>query len=156
MIGSRKFSQHLAGQRGVTLIEVMIAVFIAAIGILGAAAMQLNALKYTDSSRLTSQASFIVYDILDRIRANADPTVLDGYDLADTSAGAGCSGICRVDVQDFINNVQTLPEGQGSINVVGTNVTVSVSWSEGRAGGKDEEGNVRQGSFAITTAVAAP
>ena len=156
MIGSRKFSQHLGGQRGVTLIEVMIAVFIAAIGILGAAAMQLNALKYTDSSRLTSQASFIVYDILDRIRADADPPVLDAYDLADTSAGAACSGICRVDVQDFINNVQTLPEGQGSINVVGTNVTVSVSWSEGRAGGKDEEGNVRQGSFEITTAVAAP
>jgi Tfp pilus assembly protein PilV len=33
--------------------------------------LQLNALKYTDGSRMTSQASFIAYDMMDRIRANA-------------------------------------------------------------------------------------
>lgn len=63
------FRKGLARQRGVTLIEVMVAVFVTAVGVLGAAAMQLNSLKYTDSSRMTSQASFIVYDIIDRIRA---------------------------------------------------------------------------------------
>lgn len=152
MKGSRKILQY-PGQRGVTLIEVMIAVFIAAIGVLGAAAMQLSALKYTDSSRLTSQASFIVYDIIDRMRANAEPTVLDGYYLASTASGPGCSGICSVDVQDFITNVQALPEGQGSIRVVGTTVTVNIRWSEGRAGGKDNSGNARQGSFSVTTDV---
>lgn len=47
------------------------AVLILAVGLLGAAVIQLNALKYTDSSRMTSQASFIAYDMLDRIRANA-------------------------------------------------------------------------------------
>ena len=149
----RNSGWFLRRQRGVSLIEVMIAVFVTAIGVLGAAAMQLNALKYTDSSRTTSQASFIVYDIIDRIRANAEPTVLDGYDLASISTSPDCTGICAVDLQDFIANVQTLPDGSGSINVSGTTVTVGVGWSEGRAGGKDDSGNARQGSFSVTTDV---
>jgi type IV pilus assembly protein PilV len=153
MAWTKKAGRLSRSQRGVSLIEVMIAVFVTAIGLLGAAAMQLNALKYTDSSRMTSQASFIVYDIIDRIRANAEPTVLDGYDLSSTSSSPSCSGICAVDLQDFITNVQNLPEGSGSINVSGTTVTVDVSWSEGRAGGKDGSGNAQQGSFSVTTDV---
>lgn len=149
----RTYSLSGRHQRGVSLIEVMVAVFVVAIGVLGAAAMQLNALKYTESSRITSQASFIAYDIIDRIRANAEPTVLDGYDLANISTSANCSGICATDVQDFISNVQTLPDGEGTINVDGTTVTVSLSWSEGRAGGVDEDGNERVGSFSVTTDV---
>lgn len=73
-------------QSGVTLIEVMIAVFISAIGVLGAAALQLNALKYTNSAVYTSQASFIAYDILDRIRASADPDSVDDYELDSTDS----------------------------------------------------------------------
>ncbi len=58
-------------QEGMTLVEVLVALVILGVGLLGAAAFQLNALKYTDSARMTSQASFIAYDMLDRIRANA-------------------------------------------------------------------------------------
>ena len=58
-------------QEGMTLIEVLVALLILTVGILGAAAVQLNSLKYTDSSRMTSQASFIAYDMMDRIRANS-------------------------------------------------------------------------------------
>jgi type IV pilus assembly protein PilV len=41
-------------QRGMTLIEVLVALLILTVGLLGAAAVQLNALKYTDSSRMRS------------------------------------------------------------------------------------------------------
>lgn len=142
-------------QRGVSLLEVMIAVFVTAIGVLGAAAMQLNALKYTDSSRLSSQASFIVYDIIDRIRANADPVVLDQYDI-DSIAGApgAANSVLATDLIDFANAVTALPGGAGSINVNGSQVTVEVSWSEGRAGGLDEEGNAQRGELSVVTNVA--
>ena len=66
-------------QRGVSLIEVMIAVFVLAIGLLGAAGMQLSALKYTDSSRMNSQASFIVYDIIDRMLCSYLSTQLQAW-----------------------------------------------------------------------------
>ncbi|MWV11765.1 type IV pilus modification protein PilV [Pseudomonas sp. R-28-1W-6] len=137
-------------QQGVTLIEVMIAVFISAIGVLGAAALQLNALKYTNSAVYTSQASFIAYDILDRIRASADPDNLNAYDLDSTNSPPSGSGLQDTDLIDFSTNVQSLPDGLGSINVVGSTVSVTISWSEGKAGlSADETGN-----FTITTDVA--
>ena len=58
-------------QAGMTLIEVLVAALILGLGLLGAASAQINALKYTDSARMSTQASFIAYDMLDRMRANA-------------------------------------------------------------------------------------
>jgi len=142
-------------EAGVSLLEVMIALFITAIGILGAAAMQLNALQYTDSSKLTSQASFIVYDILDRMRANADPTQLIQYQVQTTETlPGGANSVRATDLLDFASGVATLPDGAGSIAVDGSTVTVAVNWSEGRAGGADNEGNIQRGELVVTTDVA--
>lgn len=128
-------------QRGFALIEVMIAVFIAAIGLLGVAAMQLNALKFTDSAVMTTQANFIAYDILDRMRAN--PTQLGNYDLADTAnAPNSATDIRTQDLIDFAANVASLTEGAGSIDVNGKQVSVSIGWSEARAGGAEAEGGI--------------
>src|SRR3982750_3403585 len=91
---------HWGRQTGMTLIEVLVSVLILAIGLLGAAAFQLNALKYTDSARMTSQASFIAYDMMDRIRANsaADYTV--------TPPTSGNLNVARdQDLYDFTNNI---------------------------------------------------
>ncbi len=41
-------------QSGMTLIEVLVSLLILAIGLLGAAAIQLTALKYKDSAAMTS------------------------------------------------------------------------------------------------------
>ncbi len=57
-------------QRGFTLIEVLIALLILAIGVLGIAALQFKALKYSKDSFLRSQINFLAYDIADRMRAN--------------------------------------------------------------------------------------
>ncbi|MEH6671147.1 type IV pilus modification protein PilV [Halopseudomonas sp.] len=141
-------------QEGLSLLEVMIAIFITAIGVLGAAAMQLSALKYTDSSRLTSQASFIVYDVIDRIRANADPAQLPRYEIASLDSAPGvANSVLSTDLIDFAKAVAALPGGAGSIAVDGSEVTVEISWSEGRAGGTDNEGNIQRGELAVTTHV---
>ncbi len=137
-------------QSGVTLIEVMIAVFISAIGVLGAAALQLNALKYTNSAVYTSQASFIAYDILDRIRASADPDSVDDYELDSTDSPPSGSSLQATDLTDFSTNVQSLPGGAGSIAVTGSTVTVNISWSESKATGEADA----TGTFSITTDVA--
>ena len=137
-------------QSGVTLIEVTIAVFISAIGVLGAAALQLNALKYTNSAVYTSQASFIAYDILDRIRASADPDSVDDYELDSTDSPPSGSSLQANDLTDFSTNVQSLPGGAGSIAVTGSTVTVNISWSESKATGEADA----TGTFSITTDVA--
>lgn len=145
-------------ERGVTLIEVMVAVFITAIGLLGAAALQLNALKYTDSARTTSHATFIAYDILDRIRANADLTTLANYGLTGVaSAPSNPANILQQDLSDFATNVRTLSGGEGIITVDETKVTVTVTWSEARANAVAKGGDAgEQGRVQFTSEVAVP
>jgi type IV pilus assembly protein PilV len=116
-----------------TLIEVSVALLILAIGLLGAAAIQLNALKYTDSSRMTSQASFIAYDMLDRIRANAGADYSWGRAESAPPSAAGAS-VRDLDLHDFEANILGFAgEGaKGSVVVSADEVTVSISWDDSR------------------------
>jgi type IV pilus assembly protein PilV len=136
-------------QKGMTLIEVLVSVLILAIGLLGAAAIQLRALKYTDGSAKSSQASFIAYDLMDRIRANVDgnastraagvtgPGVLSTYALpATTAAPVANMNVARdQDLADFRANIVTLgPAATGAVDVsAGPQVTITITWSDARA-----------------------
>lgn len=55
---------------GFTLLEVLIAMVVFAIGMLGLAGMQGTALKDNNDAYMRSQAVFFAYDMGDRIRAN--------------------------------------------------------------------------------------
>lgn len=123
-------------QGGFSLIEVLISVLILAVGLLGAAAIQLNALKFTDSSTLLSQASFIAYDMMDRIRANPNGTYalpnLTSVPTSDNYASPRDQ-----DWRDFALNIRGFAGtvyGEGSnITVNGRTVTVVVQWCDQRA-----------------------
>ncbi|NWB25389.1 type IV pilus modification protein PilV [Pseudomonas gingeri] len=121
-------------QAGMTLIEVLISVLILAVGLLGAAAIQLNALKYTDSSLMTSQASFIAYDMLDRIRANPDANYVVNS-LQDVTATAGSTAARDADLYDFKNNISNFAatDGSGSISINNRVVTITIGWGDRRA-----------------------
>jgi len=55
---------------GFTLIEILIAVVILSIGLLGMAGIQIKGLRGTTSSTLRSEASIIANDIAERVHAN--------------------------------------------------------------------------------------
>jgi type IV pilus assembly protein PilV len=138
----RQWSKH--AQDGMTLIEVLVALLILSVGLLGAAAFQLNALKYTDSARMTSQASFIAYDMMDRIRANsaADYTV--------TPATSGNLNIARdQDLYDFTSNIINFggPTATGSIALNQRVYTITITWDDSRAA---NSANSRR-SFVLTS-----
>ncbi|MGA8138501.1 MAG: type IV pilus modification protein PilV [Pseudomonas gingeri] len=131
-------------QAGVTLIEVLVAMLVLAVGLLGAAALQLNALRYTDSSTTSTQASFIAYDLLDRIRANPcsnasfSPCSNPGGDYQMASLAAAPTTISSVrdqDLSDFANNVTNLggTTRGGSVSVAGGVVTITILWDDSRA-----------------------
>ena len=121
-------------QSGMTLIEVLVAVLILTISLLGAAVIQLNALKYTDSSRMTSQASFIAYDMLDRIRANAGADYSWGR-VGRTSASLTNASVRDLDLHDFDANIRGFAgeSAKGSVAVGAHEVTVSISWDDSRS-----------------------
>ena len=120
-------------QSGITLIEVLVAVLILAVGLLGAAVIQLNALKHTDSSRMISQASFIAYDMLDRIRANSGADYAWGG--AQTAPVLSATASVRdLDLHDFEANIIGFAgeDAKGSVVISGGEVTVSISWDDAR------------------------
>ncbi len=56
---------------GFTLIEILIAVLVLSIGLLGMAGLQASSLKNNVIAYKHSQATLLAYDLADRIRANA-------------------------------------------------------------------------------------
>ncbi|MBK3464817.1 MAG: type IV pilus modification protein PilV [Pseudomonas sp.] len=117
-------------QQGMTLIEVLVALLILTVGLLGAAAVQINALKYTDSSRMTSQASFIAYDMMDRIRANS------GANYTVTPPTSANPGNARdQDLFDFTTSIVNFggPTATGSITLNQRVYTITITWSDARA-----------------------
>jgi type IV pilus assembly protein PilV len=117
-------------QEGMTLVEVLVALVILGVGLLGAAAFQLNALKYTDSARMTSQASFIAYDLMDRIRANA------AADYTIAPPASGNPDVTRdQDLFDFNANIVSSlgASATGSVTVNRQVYTITITWDDSRA-----------------------
>lgn len=86
---STRAAVHCAGartQRGAGLLEVMIAVLIMGVGLLGIAAMQATALRNGQSSLERSQAVIQTYAILDVMRANRVNAVAGYYNTAGSAA----------------------------------------------------------------------
>jgi len=74
--------------RGFTLLEVLVALLVLSIGLLGLAALQTTSLQYNTGSYFRTQATFLAYDIMDRMRANVS-AIADsdgnGYDQPTTT-----------------------------------------------------------------------
>ncbi len=75
--------------RGMTLIEVLIAIVIFAIGLLGIAALQVAGLRYTKGSQTRSVAALQAENMVDRMRANSTG-VTDGDYIAPAAESTDC------------------------------------------------------------------
>ena len=122
-----------ASQRGLTLIESMVALLVISIGLLGIAALQITAMNQNTSSLNHSQAVWIAYNMSDRIRANLPE--FDNYDGVDTQSSPGgdcesapCStnAMLDADATEWADLMQNLPGGRGMItrNADGLLITV--------------------------------
>lgn len=73
---------------GFTLIEVLVALIVTSIGLLGLAALQANGLRDNHGAYLRTQASYIASDIAERMRANLGATVAGNYEVDATAPTA--------------------------------------------------------------------
>ena len=76
----------MKNSNGFTLLEVMVAVFIISIGLLGIAALQIAAVKNNHTANIRTKASQLIYNLADRIRANIDGAIAGNY-IANTTPG---------------------------------------------------------------------
>ncbi|WJI16826.1 type IV pilus modification protein PilV [Pseudoxanthomonas winnipegensis] len=152
---------HRAG--GFTLLEVMIAILILGFGLLGLAMMQTMSVRFSESSNQRTQATNLVYELLDQMRSNR--LLVAQYaaaSYASTATGTTCdypkSGDA-VSVSDSIALWQcraraTLGEGSSAVVTYANGVaTVSLNWNDqrweknpDRADGKFKTGTVTMSS----------
>jgi type IV pilus assembly protein PilV len=117
-------------QRGTTLVETLVALVVLSVGLLGIAALQMTSLSNNRGAHLRSQAQVLAYDIADRMRANRNVALANGYAVTFAGTIAG-TDLRALDVQAWKATLaQALPGGQGEIVAAGNMVRISVRWTD--------------------------
>ena len=119
------------GQRGVALLEVLIAFFILSIGLLGLAGMQIKALQFNQGSFQRSQALISAYEMMDRMRLNSTAAGSNSYNMGWGNTPSG-SGVVGTDLAQWLNTIKSnFPDGEGSIECDANKIcTVGVRWRD--------------------------
>ncbi|MCP3667915.1 MAG: type IV pilus modification protein PilV [Gammaproteobacteria bacterium] len=84
--------------QGTTLVEVLVAVVIISIGLLGVAALQITALQGANDTQYRSRATDLAASLADRMRAN--PLADNNYRIAASTACAVPGNICAMKPDD--------------------------------------------------------
>jgi type IV pilus assembly protein PilV len=136
------------GSAGFTLIEILISMFLLAIGFLGLAAVQSKSLAETQNTQFRSKANILLRDIADRMRANSEAVAQGDYviDAEAVSTGeppADCAYapsaytcIAQRDLTVWMNAVDdALPAPHVLIADAGAGVQrIRIDWLERNAG----------------------
>lgn len=143
-------------QSGFTLIEVMVTVFVMAVGMLGVAGMQAVSVRESQNTYYRTQADLLASDMVDRMRANRTGSRSgndNGYLAAAPVGSANCSSTCDEDnMADFdlkewhdALTASSLPTAAATITLnqdllnpagvtIGSVYTVQIFWDENRDG----------------------
>jgi type IV pilus assembly protein PilV len=141
--------QMTGKQRGFTLLEVLIALLILSIGLLGLAALQTVGLRSNQMATLRTLATQMSYDITDRMRANPDGlTTTNQFYVIGTADPAPAivtdcdtdpcttQALADYDLNKWRENVVSFPGGLSSITQTTTSGvtthTITVHWNETR------------------------
>lgn len=140
----------IQNQNGSSLVEVMVALFVLAIGLLGVLAMQSKSMQYNQSAHVYSQAVYLANDMAERMRSNvagianyasAIPTAEPGTDC--NSAPCAAAALAEWDKYNWNANVEKfLPGGDALIEQlpadppVPAHYRVSVKFDDSRSDGK--------------------
>lgn len=124
-------------QRGFTLIEALVALLVAALGVLGILGMQMRTLADTQTAVRRAQAIRLIEDLSERMR-----TVPSAYhDFR--SAGLDSNSPLADVIADWKVNANTLPSGQVSVFPVQSGyfsqIGVLVAWRQNERHDADED-----------------
>lgn len=147
MIRRHKAPARLRAQRGFSLIEVLIALLVLSLGLLGLAFLQVLNVRYTNSAQHRTMATNLASEVMDMMRSNPRHIVVynrltEASFNGVTVPGAGCSSAAE-DAATALKNidrwrcdvVSQLPGGRGSVQIVENPsgryiATVTLIWTD--------------------------
>lgn len=137
--------------RGISLLEVLVAVVILAVGLLGIAALQVSTTTYTESSLRRSQAAALSREIIERMRVNPEEARDGSYDISTlpgfttncvgTAANCTEAEIREHDLRLWSDRIEaTLPSGDATIETqpvpadpdLPSEISVTLRWDDSR------------------------
>ncbi len=120
-------------QRGVSLLEVLIAVLVLSFGLLGLAGLQMSALRNNQSAMERSMAVVESYTIVDAMRVDRTNAINGAFNIALDSTPSGSSFAANELVKWRARLVLLLgPDATGSVNCNGADCTIVVQWNDER------------------------
>ena len=128
-------------QRGFSLIEVLIALIIMSVGMLGIAGLYVQSMQAGRTSMLRHNAVTLAGDVADRIRSNPRAGIAyadaDGADSGCVNGTVNCTELEMAAHDIFLwqdQATETMPNGLVTItvddSVSPSNYTIEVSWDE--------------------------
>ena len=141
-----------ARQRGMTLIEILVAIVVLSIGLLGLAGLQLKGLQVNQGSTYRSQAAMLAEDMADRIRADA--TNAAAYVLPTPTVTP--TGATATTITEWQQQLKMLPGATvaitGPTGPANNQMTIQISWLDTRANsGAGGGSTAATGTFSLTT-----
>lgn len=143
-------------EQGFTLLEILVAILVLSIGLLGLAGLQATGLQSNHSGYLRSQATIFAYEMADRLRANRSTAVDGNYDIALTDSAPSGTTIQDIDRSDWLSRLATaLPSGDGAVDCATTAsangettclCTITIQWNDTRKSGESQQ-------FVVTTQI---
>ena len=140
---------------GFSMLEVLISVLVLSIGLLGLAALHASSLKANHGAYHKSQATYLAYDIVDRMRANRPEAINESYDITLATGSLSGSTLAVTDVNNWLTTIAgLLPNGDGAIdcNAAGR-CQVDVTWNVEREGGTADGSSTTTQQFTFITDV---
>lgn len=158
---SRRLSRGAGRQRGFTLIEVMIAILVLGVGLLGFALLQTMNVRFTKSAQQRTVATTLAYEVIDLMRIQRAAGNLGAYNAITFDAFEGIdTGDCPRDeeadtdanIERWMCQVRTaLPDGAAQVVLDGGgNVQVTIRWGDAHWSADEETVNT---TFNLTSAI---
>ncbi len=153
MVKRFSFSSSMTSSRqvGFSLVEVLVALLILSIGLLGLASLQMQSVQFNQSALYASQANFIAYEVMDRMQANAQEARDGDYNMNVGDGAPGGAGRAAQDLQEILQmvvgdagNRGLLPQegdrtGLGILVANDGRVTITVAWLDARWSDDEDE-----------------
>lgn len=133
-------------QSGFTLLEVLVAIVVLSLGLLGLAGLQAATLRNNQIAYYRAIAIQQTYDIADRIRANQGGAATYAlgvgvdHNTGCTAAPCNAAEMAEVDILQWNNNnARMLPGGSGTVtNAAGNSFVITVMMTENELSGASD------------------
>ena len=121
--------------QGFSLIEVLVAMVVLSLGLLGLAALQMTSLRFNQSSQMRTQATTLASDIFDCMRANRTAAKAGSYASAFTAGPPAGATIYEQDLKNWKTRITSLLGATAQGEIVGPDAVdgkykVTIRWSD--------------------------